>query len=60
MTVCMICNTTDRRVTAPSDEAAYVCARCEQAQAHLLDDDDDPDGRSDARHLTILAIDVDD
>jgi hypothetical protein len=55
----MICNTNDGRRTPASDEAGYICPRCEQSQAHLLDDDDDLDGRSDARHLTILAIDVD-
>jgi hypothetical protein len=55
----MICNSNEGRRTPASDEAGYICPRCEQSQAHLLDDDDDLDGRSDARHLTILAIDVD-
>lgn len=59
MTTCMICNMTDGRRTQASDPGGYVCPRCEQTHAHLLDDDDDLDGRSDARHLTILAIDLD-
>lgn len=59
MTTCMICNATDRRRSPSADEGSYVCPSCERSQAHLLDDDDDLDGRSDARHLTILAIDLD-
>lgn len=60
MTTCMICNATDGRRSPSVDEGSYICARCEQSQAHLLEDDDDLDGRSDARQLTILAIDLDD
>ena len=59
MTTCMICNATDLRRSASADEGSYVCPSCERSQAHLLDDDDYLDGRSDARHLTILAIDLD-
>lgn len=60
MTTCMICNMTDPRRTRGTDQVSHVCPRCEKTHAHLLDDDDDLDGRSDARHLTILAIDLDD
>jgi hypothetical protein len=55
----MICNAPDGRRSPSADEGSYICASCEQSQAHLLEDDDDLDGRSDARHLTILTIDVD-
>lgn len=58
MPTCMICN---RAGTAAAGGASeYVCERCEETHAHLLDDEDDVDGRAEARHLTILSIDVDD
>jgi hypothetical protein len=57
MPTCMICN---RPGNAAADgESVYVCERCEQSHAHLLDDDDDVDGRAESRHLTILTIDID-
>jgi hypothetical protein len=55
----MICNVTDRRRSPSADEGSHVCPNCERSHAHLLEDDDDLDGRSDARHLTILTIDLD-
>jgi hypothetical protein len=59
MTTCMICNSTDRLRSPSADDGSHVCPSCARSHAHLLDDDDDLDGRSDARHLTILAIDLD-
>lgn len=57
---CMICDRPEERPAALADESSFVCRRCEHSQAHLLDDDDDGDGRADARHLTILTIEIDD
>lgn len=57
MPTCMICSTPG--VVAANDDSSYVCKRCEVSHAHVLDDDDDRDGRADARHLTILTIDID-
>jgi hypothetical protein len=58
MPTCMICR--KPATPAASGDSSYVCPRCNERHAHLLDDDDDPDGRADARHLTVLAIDIDD
>jgi len=56
---CMICGQTGDRPLSGAESTEYLCFRCDEAQASLLDDDDDSDGRDDARHLTILSIDVD-
>lgn len=57
MPICMICSTPG--VAAFNDDSSHVCRRCETNHAHVLDDDDDRDGRAESRHLTILTIDID-
>ena len=57
---CMICGSHEERPASLSDEGSYVCRRCGQIQAHLLDDEDDSDGRGDARHLTVRLIESED
>ncbi len=56
---CMICGQADHHPQFDPDDVHFVCRGCDAAQTHLLDDDDDPDGRETARHLTILSIDID-
>jgi hypothetical protein len=55
----MICDRPGDRPATLADEGSFVCRSCEQRHAHLLDDDDG-DGCTDARQLTILSIEVDD
>jgi Zn finger protein HypA/HybF involved in hydrogenase expression len=57
MATCMICSTPS--AAAANEDSSYVCQHCEAKHAHVLDDDDDRDGRAEARQLTILAIDID-
>jgi hypothetical protein len=56
MATCMICGTPG--LAAANEDGGYVCERCEANHAHVLDDDD-RDERAEARHLTILTIDID-
>ena len=55
---CVFCGATADQLAAGSDEPSFVCKHCERHRLPLLDDDGD-DGRPEARHLTILSIDVD-